>query len=188
MKTLGDKRGFTLIEVMVAMAIIVIAFVAITNSIIYSQMSSSKSRKSVIASYLAAQKLAEFNIKYSGKSLKDIPAIETGSFSKPHDGFSWEIKSQPFEYDLGSLATSLASPEETQPEQIMQVLKNLSETLKESIKEVTISIVWTSEKRPRKYALTSHFVNKQVQLPSLSSFIGFPGGAGGGGDGGGETP
>lgn len=194
MKTIGDKRGFTLIEVMVAMAIIVIALLAITNSIIYSQMSSSKSRKSIIASFLASQKMAEFNMKYSGKSIKDIPVNETGVFPKPHDGFSWEIKSQNFEYDLGSLAASLLAQEETKSDELIQILKNISQTLKESIKEVTISILWTSERRPRKYSLTSHFVDKQVQLPSLGSFLGLPktGDEGikeeGGDRSGGETP
>ncbi|OGQ35376.1 MAG: hypothetical protein A3F16_03050 [Deltaproteobacteria bacterium RIFCSPHIGHO2_12_FULL_43_9] len=162
------------------MAIIVIAFIAITNSIIYSQMSSSKSRKSIIASYLAAQKLAEFNMKFAGKSIKDIPAGETGNFPAPHEGFSWDIKSQNFEYDLGALATSMLSKEETQSDQIIQLLRNLSESMKESIKEVTITVLWTSERRPRKYSLTSLFMEKGVEFPSLGSFIGPVGGEGGG--------
>lgn len=167
MTTLRNNLGFTLIEVLVALVIIVISFVAITNSIIYSQMNSQKSRKSIIASFLASEKLAEVNMKYSALPIKEIPQKESGIFPKPNDTFSWEVKSQPFEYDLAGLAETFFNKEEAKSEQLQSILSNMSNALKESIKEVTVTIHWSTMKIPRNFSLTTHFIDKQLQVPSL---------------------
>ena len=186
-----NNAGFTLIEVMVALAIMVITFTAMMNGNLFTQMMSLRSRKAIVASFLAAQKMSEVKLEIEGLPLSEIPEKEEGAFPKPFDDYKWAITSQPFEYDIGAAAAGLlqGGEEETQSEQLASVLRNISGILKESIREVTVTVLWTTRKIDRKFALTTHVIDRNLKLPPLGGVLGFPGGGEGGGgegDGGGQ--
>ncbi|MFC2075427.1 prepilin-type N-terminal cleavage/methylation domain-containing protein [Bdellovibrionota bacterium] len=171
-----NSSGFTLIEVMVAMAIIVIAFIALTNSQLYSQMTALRTKKALIASFLAEQKMTELSIELEGLPFSEIPEKEAGEFPEPHAAYKWEITSKPFEYNLGAIATGTLESEEAEAEQLSMVMRNISDLLKEAVREVSVTVYWVTGKTERKFALTTHVIDKSLKIPALAASLGIGGG------------
>ena len=86
-QTFGRISGFTLLEVMVAVAVIAIAFVTLIGAQSQSVAIATDSRFDTMASLLAQGKLAEM-------SLLDYTALSdsTGDFGKEFPGFSWKTE------------------------------------------------------------------------------------------------
>ncbi len=84
---LPDRAGFTLLEVMVAVAIIAIAFVSLLGSQSQSISIAEISRFEITASLLARQKLAELE---SG-DFADVQSGQ-GDFEDPFADFSWQAE------------------------------------------------------------------------------------------------
>lgn len=86
-QTIGRISGFTLLEVMVAVAVIAIAFVTLIGAQSQSVAIATDSRFDTVASLLAQGKLAEL-------SLLDYPALSdsTGDFGKDFPDFSWKAE------------------------------------------------------------------------------------------------
>lgn len=86
-QTLGQVSGFTLLEVMVAVAVIAIAFVTLIGAQSQSVAIATDSRFDTMASLLAQGKLAEL-------SLLDYTALSdsTGDFGKDFPYFSWKAE------------------------------------------------------------------------------------------------
>jgi general secretion pathway protein I len=85
-----NLRGFTLLEVMVAVAVLAIAMVAILKANVQSLDALSDSRERTTASLLLASKLAEVE----AVGVEDWHELQ-GDFGEDHPGFSWQVESEP---------------------------------------------------------------------------------------------
>jgi general secretion pathway protein I len=95
------EAAFTLLEVMVALAIIAFSFVALLSSQSQSIAIASIARFETTASLLARQKLAELEVQdfeylYSG----------TGSFDAHFSGYEWQLEVRPLMEDESGIAES----------------------------------------------------------------------------------
>lgn len=87
--TLSPRRradGFTLLEVMVAMAILAVALTAVLGSQSQSVSLASEAKFSTTAALLAQAKIAELEAKKPG----DI-ASESGDFEPDYPGYTWRV-------------------------------------------------------------------------------------------------
>ena len=83
----GEKTGFTLLEVMIAMAILAIALVAVFQLQSQSISMSSESRFMTTASLLAQSKMADIE---AGASLVNLS--QKGDFTPDHPEYGWTIQ------------------------------------------------------------------------------------------------
>src|SRR3989338_2702804 len=109
---LKTPKGFTLIEVLIAMAIFTLSFLVLIDAQNMNVKNSAYSRRLTTATLLAQKKMAEVRLKYEGKNISDIPDKEEGEFEAPHTKYRWEETSRPFHYDLSFLADMAASKDE----------------------------------------------------------------------------
>jgi general secretion pathway protein I len=84
---LKKKAGFTLLEVMIAMAILAIALVAVFQMQSQSISMASESRFMTTASLLAQSKMTEIE---AGKSLEN--QSQKGDFAPDHPEYAWTIQ------------------------------------------------------------------------------------------------
>ena len=87
--------GFTLLEVMVAMAIIAIAMTAVLNSQSQSISLASEAKFSTSATLLAQMKMAEI----SRGNPQDLTS-DSGDFGEDFPGYTWEVKAENVSADL----------------------------------------------------------------------------------------
>jgi general secretion pathway protein I len=82
----GEKYGFTLLEVMVSMAIIAIALTAVLGSQSQSVSFATEAKFSTTASLLAQAKMAEVE----ARNPEDLYS-ESGDFGEDFPGYAWEV-------------------------------------------------------------------------------------------------
>jgi general secretion pathway protein I len=91
---LGDSRAFTLLEVMVAVAILAIALVAILKANVQSLDTLVETRERTAASLLAASKMAEVEaVGAAGWSEFQ------GDFGEDYPGYTWQVETAPTEVE-----------------------------------------------------------------------------------------
>jgi general secretion pathway protein I len=86
-RTVPGNSGFTLLEVMVAVAVIAIAFVTLIGAQSQSVAIATSARFDAMASLLAQWKVAELNLL----EYKEVTS-GTGDFGENFPGFSWKME------------------------------------------------------------------------------------------------
>ena len=89
-------KGFTLMEVMVALAVIAVALTAIYRMHTQTLFMDTRGRFDTVATMLARQKLADIDDPSELKDLTD----DNGDFGDLHPGFTWKIETDTVSSDL----------------------------------------------------------------------------------------
>lgn len=127
-------------------------------------------RKTQLSTEVAAlleRKMVEIEMEYQGKSLDSIPEEKEDDFGSEYPQYSWKMTSKDFEVpDLSATLTAQAGGAN---ELALTVMKTLAEHLGKSIKEVKVTVIHKSGKKPLKFSATQYFVDydKEIPLPSI---------------------
>lgn len=89
------EKGFTLMEVMIALSVVAIALTAIYRMHTQTLFMDARGRFDTVATMLARQKLADIDTL----DLKDLTS-DTGDFDSDHPGYAWKIESEGVVSDL----------------------------------------------------------------------------------------
>lgn len=167
---LRSKKGFTLLETLLAMVILSTGILLLTNSWSGSFARMRKTQLINEVSALLERKMVEVESEYAGKPLESIPEEASDDFGEEYSNYSWRIESK--ELQVPDLSASLTAREGGANEMLIMVIRQLSEHLSKSVKEVKVTIIYKGAKKPLEYSATTYFVNHDRQLNV--------GGAGGG--------
>jgi len=85
---LPGKSGFTLLEVMVAMAILALCLVPLLGAITQGLRAAARIERITVATQLARNKLVQLELE----TVPDAEGTEEGSFGPPHEDFSWRLQ------------------------------------------------------------------------------------------------
>lgn len=158
------QKGFTLIEVMVAMMIMVGAIVILYASSAGTQGRIRKSRVYNNVALLLERKIAEVEAVNLGKSLTEISDAE-GDFGKDYPEYRWTFATQAFEMPDMTAAVS----RDGASQDLINILSQLSDVMSQSILEGTVTVYVNSGKKEVPFSVTTYFVdyNKEVSLPGF---------------------
>jgi general secretion pathway protein I len=96
-------RGFTLLEVMVAMAILALSLTAAFEVVGGAMQNHLRARRLELATLLARAKLAEVEAKFEEDGFRDFDQSEDGSFGdEGHPEIKWEVKTTKPTMELGA--------------------------------------------------------------------------------------
>lgn len=160
--------GFTLLETMIAIAILASALILLINSWSASTLRLRKTQTAFEVSTLLERKMTEVEIEYGGKSLDEIPDEKEGEFDGV-DNYSWKLSSKKLE--IPDISSALTAQEGGADQMMMTVIKQMTEALSKGIKEVTVTVIFTGGEKPLEYSVTTYFVDFNKELP-----LGIPGG------------
>lgn len=160
------QSGFTLLEVLIAMIILASGVMLLAQSWSSSYNRIRKTQKNVEIAALLERKLAETDMKYRGKSIDSIPESEGDEF-EGYPEYTWKLESKKFE--MPDLTSILIGRDGGVDQMMMQLMKQFSEHLSNSIKEVKITITYKVKEKEFEYSATLLFVDydKQIPLPSM---------------------
>lgn len=164
------RKGFTLLETLLAMVILSTGILLLTNSWSGSFARIRKTQLTNEISALLERKMVEIEVEYAGKPLESIPEERAEDFSEDFSQYSWRMQSK--ELEVPDLSASLSAREGGANEMLITVIRQLSEHLAKSVKEVKVVIIYKGGKKPLEYSATTYFVDYDRPLAI--------GGAGGG--------
>jgi general secretion pathway protein I len=165
-----SNEGFTLLEVMIALAIMLIAFssiIAIQSSAMNSAL---KARQIDEVSVLARNAMIQTEVEISGKKFEDIAAELSGQFEDPFQDYSWTRKIKEVKLpNLSGLAKAAggdsgnssekADADEKNSAMVEQITKVVTSFLSKAVREVTITVNWKRGATTQKYELAMYWVD-----------------------------
>ena len=167
-RTLGTD-GFTLLEVMIAMAIMLVAFSSILAIQSSSLSSALRSRQIHEVGMLARGAMAQTEVEIAGKKFNEISEEASGQFEDPYQDYSWTRKIKEIKMpNLAGIAQAGAddeggqsnSEEEAQKSAMMeQMTKVVTNFLSKAVREVTITVSWKRGPGVQKYEVAMYWVD-----------------------------
>jgi general secretion pathway protein I len=96
-------RGFTLLEVMVALAVLALAMVALSDAVGGALRNHVRARQLDVATLLARMKLNELTARFEEEGFRDADQSEDGDFEDDgHPEISWKMETVVPSVDLGA--------------------------------------------------------------------------------------
>jgi general secretion pathway protein I len=171
-RILQNARGFTLLETMIAVAIMVMGFSAILMVQSSSLNTSMKAKQLNIATMLARNKMVETEKEIEGKTFDETVKEKKGEFKEPFNEYSWtqEIKEIEFPDLLGAAASSGEASgeggENTGGPMVEKVTQMITKYLSSSIREVHVTINWKRGEGTQSFKLVTYWVdlNRDMEL------------------------
>ncbi|MBI3541788.1 MAG: type II secretion system protein [Deltaproteobacteria bacterium] len=141
----GAKRsaqgGFTLLEVMIAMTIMTLAFSYIYTSQSQNIVLVTKTKELNTAGWLAHNKMIESEHLYEGKPFGELPkGPEIEKFKEPYERFTWkrEVK----EVKFPDLPMGGQKEGEGVQEAVRILAKTLTKYLNSALREMVVTVTW----------------------------------------------
>jgi type II secretion system protein I len=171
-----NKKGFTLLEVLLATAIFAFAILAIVSAQTSSRNNIGKSQKIFQAVQLAQSKMVELELKYQASidknGVEHSFATEEGVFEAPNQDFSWkaEFKESSLKLsadELTQVLKGLGLDEDmiaAQLEQQKLVFTNLNKAIKENFGELVVTILWKSYGAQERFPLVTHLIPSKPKI------------------------
>jgi len=163
---LRTQNGFTLLEVMIAFAILafILGSVFITQS--SSLSSSGRARQVTIATNLAKNFIAEREMLYENRPFDKIEPKQGGSFPAPHDQYKWKIEIAEVDFAplTGLLLKASEASGQMNAEQASMLLKFFEKYLKDSVRRMTVTIEYPDGKGSSNLTFTELLVNYDAEF------------------------
>ena len=177
--TARPGRGFTLLEVMVALAILATSLLALSDVVAGALRNEVRARNLEVATLLARGKMAEVGDHYEWKGFKASDESEEGTFEEEgHPEIRWtlEIKAPPSNLDAdqivraitGTDLQALLPPPDQAPElapfqamltgALQTMLPKLAENVKRGLREVRLRVTWPENGRDESFEVKTHML------------------------------
>lgn len=156
------KKGFTLLETLIAMLILSSGLILLANSWSGSFLKIRKTQTATEVAALLERKMIEIELKYQGKPLESIPEEEGEDFGSDYPQYRWQMKSKDFE--MPDLSNSMTAQEGGATETMITIMRQFSQQLNKSIKEVKVSIFYNGGKSEAEYSATTMFIDYNKSL------------------------
>lgn len=185
MKRKSNSSGFTLLEVMISLAILSVALSAVIGVNIGAMAISGKSKGIILAASLARSKMFDLEEELRIKGFPDFDEQLDGDFdAEGHSDYKWiaqiiKIKLPQYSApdDISSIAqqnqgsnTLGISPTTISPEMsaAMAGLPMFIKQIEDAVREVKLTVVWMEQEQEQSLTVTTHFVN----IPGMEMGVG----------------
>lgn len=179
-------RGFTFIEVLVAMLIFVMAVLAAVDVVHGSVRATQDAKQITLATQLLQNVMVDLETKIESEGFdKGCDKKKDGKFEPPNERFTWTTFCTEVEFNLSETASQMLGDEnnedkKTSENQIQKmVLDTASKYISQSMRELHAEVTWTIGKDQRKVDVTTHVARYDQPLSIGGLPSGIPSGSGG---------
>ena len=154
------ELGFTLLEVMVAISILAISTLVLTDTLNTSMILSGRAEKTTIASLLARQKMAEIEMAIKKDGFPSEEKEMKGDFAEDYEnefykGFTWEVAISKIKINIPETFFEGIAGKQQGGIQIGPGIIN--DLISESIREIALTVYWpTGRKTEESLTVTYH--------------------------------
>lgn len=160
----ATEQGFTLLEVLIAMAIMLVAFSSILMVQSGALNASYKARQLNVVAMLAKGKMVETEVAFQGKTFEEFKKEDHGNFAAPFEDYKWKLEVKEVEFPNLSLSGPSgkegAEAGQDQNQQMVEMItKMITNYLSKSIREVNVTILWQKGAGTQDYTVSTYWVN-----------------------------
>ncbi|MFN7684316.1 MAG: type II secretion system protein [Oligoflexia bacterium] len=154
----SKTRGFTLLEVLIAMSIMVVAFGSILSIESSAINVTNRAKQTNTVAMLLKNALTQTELEIEGKTFGELQKEKTQTFEAPYSDYSWSWKVKEIEFP--NLVPSSGN-EESQNENpgAEQLGKLVTQYLSKAVREVEVSVRWKKAEKPQSVSATTYWVN-----------------------------
>lgn len=186
---IGPRRpaGFTLLEVMVALAILAASLVVISEVAGGALRNHTRARQLDVATQLARLKMVEVQAQFERKGFRDFDESDDGTFEQEgHPEVRWKLEVKRPSLGLGPDAVlgalaggktlqDLMPPPDQAPQlapfagmiqgQLQNLLTQIGEQVKKGVREVRLEVSWSSGAGTESFDVVTHLVVLEPEEP-----------------------
>lgn len=160
-RLLGSQSGFTLLETLIAMAIMLVAFASILMVESASIRTTEKAKQMNIVSMLAKRAMIKTEYEIEGKTFDEVKKEEKGNFEEPFREYGWTRTIK--EIKFPELNLNASSEDKTQDsgvtDALNQMTKLVTKYLSDSLREVTVTVHWQKGSGEQSFSVSTYWVN-----------------------------
>lgn len=179
MSLVRGQSGFTLLEVMIAMTIMLVAFASILAVESSSMNTSAKAKQMNIVGMLARNAMTQTEVEIQGKAFREINEEDSAQFEEPYQDYTWvrSVKEVKFPNLAGMFQAGAQAQEGGENSAAMdaqegnaalmeQMTKIVTNFLSKALREITITIKWKKGAGEQSYTVSMYWVdlNSDFQL------------------------
>jgi general secretion pathway protein I len=179
----GARHGFTLLEVMVALAILAGSLVAISEIVSGALRNHVRARQVDVATLLARGKMTALEVEFERTGFRDLDQSDEGTFeAEGHPEVRWQVEVRRPRLELGPDAVlaaltggqtlqDLLPPPDAAPQlapfqammsaTLQGVLTQVGEQIKKSVREVRLTVSWEDGRAQESFTVVTHLVVTQ---------------------------
>jgi general secretion pathway protein I len=164
----NNQKGFTLLEVMIAVAIIGVGIGAILIAENNSLDTTFRAKRMTTVAMLAKNSLIEAERELEGKTFDESKKEASGTFDAPNADYQWERKiveiTFPNIMEGSGAATDGADASKSGPAEPIdanteKVVKLATQFLSKSTREIQITIKWKDKGQDQKFSVSQYWVD-----------------------------
>ena len=153
-------RGFTLLETMIAMAIMMVAFASILMVESSSLNTTLKAKQVNVVSMLARNKMIETELDMEGKTFEEVKSEESGQFEEPFQDYKWAKKVKEIKFPALPTGGGGKKDEEGGGDAMSEMITKLvTNFFSKAIREVSVTITWKKGKGEQSFTVSTYWVN-----------------------------
>lgn len=165
---IGNQRGFTLLEVMIAFAIMVVIITAVFTVQGGGLASSGRNKNIMVATHLARNLINEEELKYEGVPFDNLPEKRSDSF-EGYKGFKYTVEYKKVDFSaLTDLFVRAMSMEKEKggsvDENAGTVMRVFKEYLEKSVRRMTVTIEFEEGTGTSTQTFTQLLVNYDAEM------------------------
>jgi general secretion pathway protein I len=157
------KRGFTLVEVLVALVILAGTVIVLSQSWSSSLSAVKKSRLHHTISLLLQRRMVEWEVETKDKKMEEVKESDAGDFGSEFPDFTWEVKTQPLKLP----ALNFGENEKGGQNEIAHMMqKALEGYFEKAVREVSVTIIYRKGEKSQKFTANTYFIDYTKDLGS----------------------
>ncbi len=153
-KIFKKRDGFTLLEVMVALAILGVAIAEIIGFQARGVLLNNRARRLTEATMLARNKMVEHQLKLEQDMLRGAfpePGEEEGEFDRPYEMYKYKI-------ELKKVEIPAPPAPEGEQNQLMGMMGTVTKQISAAVRELKLTVSWDEQGKEKKISVATHLV------------------------------
>jgi prepilin-type N-terminal cleavage/methylation domain-containing protein len=163
-QVLNRKQGFTLVEVMIAIAILAVSLISLNSYQAFSVRRATEAQKLTTATMLARKKMAETELEFRNLALNDIKKEDGGNF-EGYEGFSWKRAAEEFIIPIPpALQNANSGAGEGEDMMTAQITQKVAEIISKHVMKITLTVDYSVRGKKRQLQVVTHYVDLVSEL------------------------
>jgi general secretion pathway protein I len=170
-KRLAQQEGFTLLEVIIAVAIMVLAFASIIAVESNSISATTRAKEMNMVAMLARNQMVDLEYKIEGKTFDEVKKEDGGTFEAPYEKFRWKTTVKEIKFpSLGggggdakggtaSGSGGAAAGGDPNAAYAEQITKMVTDYFTKAVREISVTIYWKRGSGEVNFNLSTYWVD-----------------------------